>query len=63
MSDMELAATKEVVTLVDEDISRRTIAVSMRAGKMSARSLAYALRTVGRKIARSEEHTSELQSP
>lgn len=49
---MELAATKEVVTLVDEDISRRTIAVYMRAGKMSARSLACALRAVVRKIAK-----------
>ena len=38
--------------LVDEDISRRTIAVSMRAGKMSARSLAYVLRAVGHKIAK-----------
>ncbi len=47
-----MSQSKEVVTLVDEDISRRTIAVSMRAGKMSARSLAYALRAVGRKIAK-----------
>lgn len=47
-----MSQSKEVVTLVDEDISRRTIAVSMRAGKMSARSLACALRAVGRKIAK-----------
>ena len=47
-----MSQSKEVVTLVDEDISRRTIAVSMRAGKMSARSLAHVLRAVGRKIAK-----------
>ena len=38
--------------LVDEDISRRTIAISMKASKLTARSLAYALRAVGRKIAK-----------
>ena len=47
-----MSQSKEVVTLVDEDISRRTIAVSMRAGKMSAGSLAHVLRAVGRKIAK-----------
>lgn len=47
-----MSQSKEVVTLVDEDVSRRTIAVSMRAGKMSARSLACALRAVDRKIAK-----------
>ncbi len=38
--------------MVDEDISRRTIAISMKASKLTARSLAYALRAVGRKIAK-----------
>ena len=38
--------------LVDDDISRRTIAISMNASKLTARSLAYALRAVGRKIAK-----------
>ena len=38
--------------LTDEEVSRRTIAVSMKAGKMTARGLAYALRAVGRKIAK-----------
>lgn len=33
-------------------MSRRTIAVSMKAGKLTARSLAYVLRAVGRKIAK-----------
>ena len=38
--------------LTDEEVSRRTIAVSMKAGKLTARGLAYALRAVGRKIAK-----------
>ena len=38
--------------LVEEDISRRTIAISLKASKLTARSLAYALRAVGRKIAK-----------
>lgn len=46
--------------LIDEDISRRTIAVSMRAGKLTARSLAYVLRAVGRKIAKAHR---EAQTP
>lgn len=36
--------------MVDEDISRRTIALSIRTGKLTARTLAWALRAVGRKI-------------
>lgn len=36
--------------MIDEDVSRRTIALSIRTGKLSARVLAYALRTAGRKI-------------
>ena len=38
--------------LVDEDISRRTIAVSVKASKLTARGLAYVVRAVGRKIAK-----------
>ena len=36
--------------IVDEDISRRTIALSIRTGKLTARTLAWALRAAGRKI-------------
>ena len=36
--------------MIDEDVSRRTIALSMRTGKLTARVLAYALRAAGRKI-------------
>ena len=36
--------------IVDEDISRRTIALSIRTGKLTARALAWALRAAGRKI-------------
>ncbi len=43
--------------LVDEDISRRTIAVSIRASKLTARGLAYALAAVGRKIAKEHRKT------
>lgn len=39
-------------SLVDEDISRRTIAISVQASKLTARSLAYTLRAVGHKIAK-----------
>ncbi len=49
-----------MLLLVDEDISRRTIAVSMRATKLTARGLAYALAAVGRKIAK--EHR-KAQTP
>ena len=38
--------------MVDEYISRRTIAISMKSSKLTARILAYALRAVGRKIAK-----------
>lgn len=38
--------------MVDEDISRRTIAVSVKASKLTARGLAYVVRGVGRKIAK-----------
>ncbi len=34
----------------DEDVSRRTIALSIRTGKLTARVLASALRAAGRKI-------------
>ncbi len=36
--------------MVDEDISRRTIALSIRTGKLTARTLAWALQAAGRKI-------------
>ena len=46
--------------MIDEDVSRRTIALSMRTGKLSARVLAYALRAAGRKI--QKEHRAH-QTP
>ena len=36
--------------MIDEDVSRRTIALSLRTGKLTARGLAYALQAAGRKI-------------
>ena len=51
---------KGVVWLVDEDISRRTIAVSVKASKLTARGLAYVLRAIGRKIAK---HHRAKQTP
>lgn len=36
--------------MVDEDVSRRTIALSIQTGKLTARALAWALRAAGRKI-------------
>ena len=36
--------------MIDEDVSRRTIALSIRTGKLTARVLAYALQAAGRKI-------------
>ncbi|WP_441316637.1 PcfB family protein [Flavonifractor plautii] len=36
--------------MIDEDVSRRTIAISVRASKLTARGLAYVLGAVGRKI-------------
>ena len=41
-----------MLLLVDEDISRRTIAVSVKVSKLTARGLAYVVRGVGRKIAK-----------
>ncbi len=46
--------------MIDEDVSRRTIALSIRTGKLTARTLAYALRAVGRKI--QKEHRAH-QTP
>ena len=46
--------------MIDEDVSRRTIALSIRSGKLTARTLAYALRAVGRKI--QKEHRAH-QTP
>ena len=40
------------ISLIEEDISRRTVAVSVRASKLTARSLAYVVAAVGRKIAK-----------
>ena len=36
--------------MINEDVSRRTIALSIRTGKLTARTLAYALQAAGRKI-------------
>jgi len=33
--------------LIDEDVSRRTIALSIKTGKLTARVLAYVLRAAG----------------
>lgn len=38
--------------MITEDVSRRTIAISVQTSKLTARSLAYVLRAVGRKIAK-----------
>ena len=38
--------------MITEDVSRRTIAISVQSSKLTARSLAYVLRAVGRKIAK-----------
>ena len=43
--------------MVDEDISRRTIALSIRTGKLTARTLAWALRAAGRKIQKGTHQT------
>ena len=43
--------------MIDEDVSRRTIALSMRTGKLTARVLAYALRAAGRKIQKAVSYT------
>lgn len=36
--------------MIDEDVSRRSIAVTVKAGKLTARGLAYVLRELGQKI-------------
>ena len=41
-----------MIELIDEDVSRRTIAVSVKASKLTARGLAYVVQGVGRKIIR-----------
>ena len=41
-----------MIRLVDEDVSRRTIAVSIKASKLTAKGLAYVLGTIARKIAK-----------
>lgn len=48
------------IRLIDEDVSRRTIAVSIKASKLTARGLAYVLQAVGRKIAK---HHRAKQTP
>ena len=40
--------------MVDEDISRRSIAVTVKTAKLSARALAYVLASVGRKLSKHE---------
>ncbi len=49
-----------MIELIDEDISRRTIAVSVKASKLTARGLAYVVQGVGRKIIR---HRRAKQTP
>ena len=44
-----LFSWKGGIRLIDEDVSRRTIAVSIKASKLTARGLAYVLQAVGRK--------------
>ena len=46
--------------LIEEDVSRRTIAISVKASALTARSLAYVVADVGRKIAK--EHRTR-QTP
>lgn len=38
--------------MIDEDVSRRTIALTVKASRLTARGLAYILRAVGRQIAK-----------
>ena len=45
-----LFSRKGGIGLVDEDVSRRTLAVSIKASKLTARGLAYVLGGLGRKI-------------
>ena len=42
----------EVISLVDEEISRQTVAVSVKAGKLTGRMLAHALQSVNRRVHR-----------
>ena len=55
-----LFSWKGGIWLVDEDISRRTIAVSIKASKLTARGLAYVLGAIARKIAK---HHRAKQTP
>ena len=55
-----LFSWKGGIGLTDEDVSRRTIAVTIKAGKLTARGLAYACQAVGRKIAK---HRRTKQAP
>jgi len=41
-----------VAKIVDEEVSRRAIAVSLKASRLTARSLAFVLAAIGRKIAK-----------
>ena len=40
--------------MVDEDISRRSIAITVKTAKLSARALAYVLVNIGRKLSKHE---------
>ena len=44
-----------MVLLAEEEVSRRTIAVTMKASKLTAQALAYALRGVGHKIQKAHQ--------
>ena len=55
-----LFSWKGGIWLVDEDISRRTIAVSIKASKLTARGLAYVLGAIARKIGK---HHRVKQTP
>mgnify|MGYP000799204157 CR=1 FL=1 len=55
-----LFSWKGGIRLIDEDVSRRTIAVSIKASKLTARGLAYVLQAVGRKITK---HHRAKQTP
>ena len=55
-----LFSWKGGIWLVDEDISRQTIAVSIKASKLTARGLAYVLGAIARKIAK---HHRAKQTP
>lgn len=55
-----LFSRKGGIGLVDEDVSRRTIAVSIKASKLTARGLACVLGAIARKIAK---HHRAKQTP